>query len=68
MLDIYQFIHETINYGFHTHSLKTSEIQSWSSEIMASLLCISCHVRIGWGPFGVRETYFHFFTYAFLSH
>ena len=35
---------------------------------MASLLSISCHARIGWGPFGLRGTYFHCLMYLCFSH
>ena len=48
----------------HVPCLTKSETRSWSSETTASSACISCHVGIGCGPFGLRGTYFHCLTYA----
>ena len=47
------------------YNIKDSIMIKWND---GSLVCISFHVRTGWGPFGVRMTYFHCFTYAWLSH
>lgn len=64
----FQFIDEIIHEGFHIPSLTTLKTWSWSSETVANSVCISYRIGIGWGPFGLRGTYFHCFMYMCFSH